>query len=153
MFVTRCRSWSFQKITRYYLQNLSVTKNSLLVAQIIFYLLQEILVPKNHSLLVETISSCKYICLKSTKSSESFSFFTKICFLKPKNRKLFQVNTLRWNLLLASTTICKWVKTQQLLPLSQKSELHLNKSPNYLYQVTNTKLKFSQVILLKFKIC
>ena len=34
------------------------------------------------------------------KLVERFSFFNIICFLEPKNSKLFQVNIISWNLLL-----------------------------------------------------
>ena len=51
--VTRCRSCSLQKFTRYSLQKLLVAKNhSLLVAKFARYSLQKLLVAKNHSLLV-----------------------------------------------------------------------------------------------------
>ena len=48
-------------------------------------------------------------------------FFSKFCFKVQKKKKLFQVNVLRWNMLLAErceAAICKWEKSQQLLDLS-----------------------------------
>ena len=52
-----------------------------------------LLVVKNHSSLKQ--SPAGIVCLKSTKLGESFSFFNIICFLRPKNSNLFQVNILR----------------------------------------------------------
>ena len=57
--VTRCRSWSLQKITRCSLQNSLVTRcRSCLLQKIIRYLSQKLLVAKNHSLLVAEVARC-----------------------------------------------------------------------------------------------
>ena len=127
--VNRCRSCSLQKITRYSLQNSLVTRckilsllvaksDSLLVAKFSRYLLQKLFVAKFtcyslQKLLVakkSLLTRCKirlllvatnHWLLNAKKLGERFSFFKKICFLEPKNSKLFQVNILSRNLLLA----------------------------------------------------
>ena len=71
-------------------------KNSpLIVAKFARYSLQKLLVAKLYKLLVAKIHSLLIA------KFESFSFFNIICFLEPKNSKLFYVNILIWNLLLA----------------------------------------------------
>ena len=180
--VNRCRSCSLQKITRYSLQNSLVTRckilsllvaksDSLLVAKFSRYLLQKLFVAKFtcyslQKLLVakkSLLTRCKirlllvatnHWLLNAKKLGERFSFFKKICFLEPKNSKLFQVNILSRNLLLAehfqtqqySATTCskskKWIRSYQI------SQLFFD-----LFQLTNTKLIFFEAPLFKFKSC
>ena len=117
--VNRCRSCSLQKITRYLLQNSLVTRckkalvtrceiPSLLVTEVarskkslVFRCeIPSILHAKNHSSLKQSPAGI-IVCLKSTKLDESFSFFNVNYFLEK---------------------IYKWVKSQQLLALSQINE-------------------------------
>ena len=108
-----------QKITRYLLQNSLVTRckkalvtrceiPSLLVTEVarskkslVFRCeIPSILHAKNHSSLKQSPAG-SIVCLKSTKLDESFSFFNVNYFLEK---------------------IYKWVKSQQLLALSQINE-------------------------------
>ena len=169
LLVTRVRSCSLQKITRYSLQNSHVTccrsfslqnfnryslpnllgysmenfarcKKSLVThCKVCSFLVAEVTGCKNslvicckiRSLLVAEVACRKkqlFICCRyplfeknichllkqslagitaSTKLVESFSFSNITCFLKPRNLKLFRVNILLWNLLLAENTVLR----------------------------------------------
>ena len=126
MLVTRCRSCSLQKLTRYSLQKLLVAKrHSLLVAEVARCKkslvarskkslvsrceIPSIFIAKNHSSLKQSHAEI-IVCLKSTKLDESFSFFNVNYFLGK---------------------IYKWVKSQQLLALSQRNEKDPIKHPNH----------------------
>ena len=132
LLVARCRSCSLQKITRYSLKNLLVLVAkvrpwlvakvarckkslvtrckicSLLVGEVAPYKkslvarceIPSVLIAKNHSSLKQSPAGI-IVCLKSTKLDESFSFFNINYFLGK---------------------IYKWVKSQQLLALSQRNE-------------------------------
>ena len=95
LIITRCKK---SLVTRYKIRSLLVG-----------YFLKKLLTAKNHSLLVAKFACskkslafcCKFpsiliakkvfiVCLKSTKLGGSFSFFNIICFLRPKNSKLFK---------------------------------------------------------------
>ena len=69
--VTRCRNCSVQK------------------SLVSHCNIPSILIPKNHASLKQAPAGI-IVCLKSTKLDESFSFFNIICFLVPKNSKLFK---------------------------------------------------------------
>ena len=124
LLVAKNHSLLVTKFDRYLLQKLLVAKHhlflvakmrSLLVAKFLRYSSQKLLVPKNHwfSLRNSLDTHCKkqsllkqspagiIVCLKSTKLDESFVFFNINYFLGK---------------------ICKWVKSQQLLALSQRNE-------------------------------
>ena len=111
LLVARCKN---SLITHYSLQKFLVSKNhsppvakNLLVTRCEIRLLlvcrncsvqkslvshcniPSILIPKNHASLKQAPAGI-IVCLKSTKLDESFSFFNIICFLVPKNSKLFK---------------------------------------------------------------
>ena len=120
-----------------------------------------LLVAKYHSLLVMKLTRWKYCLFKVNKVRwRNFWFFQyTICFLKQKYGKLFQVNVLHWNLLLTilfDITICKWVKTQRPLALSQRNKWDLIKYLIYcssLCQLTKTELFFFRVSLSNVNTC
>ena len=96
--VARCKK---ALVTRYKIRSLLVAEvarcKKSLVAR---YEIPSILIAKNHSSLKQSPAGI-IVCLKSTKLDESFSFFNINYFLGK---------------------ICKWVKSQQLLALSQRNE-------------------------------
>ena len=94
--------------------------------------ISSILIAKNHSLLEQSPAGI-IVCLKSTKLGGSFSFFNIICFKGKKICCSSQHITLKSVVprTLSNATIYKWVKTQQLLALSQRNEEDLlTKHPN-----------------------
>ena len=117
--VTRCK-----KITRYSLQKLLVAKyHSLLVAEVArckkfrfrckihllyvaklaCYSLQQIICYSMQKMIHHSLKQSQV-----HKVTWKIYFFNIICFVEPKISKLFQINIISWNLLLA-----KYFKTQQ----------------------------------------
>ena len=92
LLATRCWSCSFHKISRYSLQNSLVTRcRSCYLQKITRCSLQNSLDTQcKKAFFVRTITPWNYCLFKVNKVTESFSFFNIICFLRPKNSKLFK---------------------------------------------------------------
>ena len=119
--VTRCKSCSLQKFTRYLLQNsLGTRYRSYSLQKITRYSLQKFLVVKKSF-------AARWNSHKSINLGESlvFSIYSNV-FLKTK---IFKVGPSQHITLkppvsrtLSNTIIYKWVKSQQLLALSQRNK-------------------------------
>ena len=124
---TRC-SLLFAKFACYSLLKLLVTKNhSLLVAKFTPYSLQMLLVAKHHSLLVAKFAFLLVTrCKKSQVHKVRQKFFQYNLFPRAKKFNVVTDQHIKLKSVVSRTfsnaTVYKWVKTPQLLALSQRNE-------------------------------
>ena len=132
LLITRSRSCSSQKITRYWLQRLLVAKNySLHVAKLACSSLEKILIARNQSLLVAKFA--RNSLQKFASSKKSLVTRCKICLMQ-KFMKKFCDFTEKWlQLRCCPVNFCKILRTSILWNICKRLLLKIIFNVNQLF--------------------